>query len=96
MIIKQEGTEITVARPSEDKVHKSLHGLTRTLINNMIEGVTNGFEKKLEVVGVGYRAQKQGKNLVLNIGYSHQVIIPETDTIKIEVPDANHIVVSGC
>ena len=95
MIIKQEGTEITVARPSEDKVHKSLHGLTRTLINNMIEGVTNGFEKKLEVVGVGYRAQKQGKNLVLNIGYSHQVIIPETDTIKIDVPDANHIVVSG-
>ena len=73
-----------------------MHGLTRTLVHNMVEGVTNGFAKKLEIVGVGYRAQKQGKNLVMNLGFSHQVIVPETDTIKIDVPDANHIVISGC
>ena len=96
MIIKLENDVITVERPSEDKFHKSLHGLTRTLVHNMVEGVTNGFSKKLEVVGVGYRAAKQGKDLVLNLGFSHQVVISETDTIKIDVPDANHIVVSGC
>ena len=96
MIIKTEAGSITVERPSEDKLHKSLHGLTRTLINNMVEGVTNGFSKKLEIVGVGYRAQKQGKELVLNLGFSHQVKVSETDTIKIDVPDANHIVISGC
>ena len=96
MIIKSEPGAVTVERPSEDKLHKSLHGLTRTLINNMVEGVTNGFSKKLEIVGVGYRAQKQGKELVLNIGFSHQVRVAETDTIKIDVPDANHIVISGC
>ena len=96
MIIKQENGEVTVERPSEDKFHKSLHGLTRTLIANMIEGVTNGYSKSLEIVGVGYRAAKQGKDLVMNLGYSHQVIVPETDTIKIDVPDANHIVISGC
>ena len=83
MIIKVDGGVITVARPSEDKLHKSLHGLTRTLVNNMVEGVANGFSKKLEIVGVGYRAQKQGKNLVMNLGFSHQVIFEETDTIKI-------------
>ena len=96
MIIKVDGSTVTVERPSEDKLHKSLHGLTRTLVNNMVEGVANGFSKKLEIVGVGYRAQKQGKNLVMNLGFSHQVIFAETDTIKIEVPDPNHIVVSGC
>ena len=96
MIIKCADGVITVERPSEDKLHKSLHGLTRTLVHNMVEGVTEGFAKKLEIVGVGYRAQKQGKNLVLNLGFSHQVIVPETDTIKIDVPDANHIVISGC
>ena len=96
MIIKVDGAVVTVERPSEDKLHKSLHGLTRTLINNMVEGVSTGFSKKLEIVGVGYRAQKQGKNLVMNLGYSHQVIISETDTISIDVPDPNHIVVSGC
>ena len=83
MIIKCADGVITVERPSEDKLHKSLHGLTRTLVHNMVEGVTEGFAKKLEIVGVGYRAQKQG-------------IVPETDTIKIDVPDANHIVISGC
>ncbi|SDB07323.1 large subunit ribosomal protein L6 [Ruminococcaceae bacterium FB2012] len=95
MIITVEGTEVKVARPSEDKLHKSLHGLTRTLIHNMVEGVTNGFSKTLEIVGVGYRAQKQGNNLVMNLGYSHQVIVPETDGIKIDVPQPNQIVVSG-
>lgn len=96
MIIKNDAGVVTVERPSEDKLHKSLHGLTRTLINNMVEGVSNGFAKKLEIVGVGYRAQKQGKNLVLTLGFSHQVTFSETDSIKIEVPDPNHIVVSGC
>ena len=96
MDIKQEGSEIVVSRPNDLKKMKSLHGLTRTLIHNMIIGVTEGYEKKLEVNGVGYRAQKQGKNLVMNLGFSHQVIVPETDTIKIDVPDANHIVISGC
>lgn len=95
IIIKQEGAEIIVDRPSEDKLHKSLHGLTRTLINNMVEGVTNGFSKSLEIEGVGYRAAKQGKNLVMNLGYSHQVIIPEIDGITIDVPNATSIVVNG-
>ena len=67
MIIKKEGTQITVSRPSEAKMHKALHGLTRTLVNNMVEGVTNGFQKALDVNGVGYRAQKQGKKLVLTL-----------------------------
>ncbi|MCM1328885.1 MAG: 50S ribosomal protein L6 [Ruminococcus sp.] len=95
MIIKQEGTEIIVERPSEEKVHKSLHGLTRTLINNMVEGVTNGYSKSLDIEGVGYRAQKQGKNLVMNLGYSHQVIVPETEGITIDVPAPNKIVING-
>ena len=75
--IALEGNEIIVTRPTDDKNHRALHGLTRTLIHNMVEGVTNGYSKTLEVNGVGYRAQKQGKNLVMNLGYSHQVIIPE-------------------
>ena len=95
MIIKQEGTEIIVERPSEDKMHKSLHGLTRTLVHNMVEGVTNGFSKSLDIEGVGYRAQKQGKNLVMNLGYSHQVIMPEKDGITIDVPSNTKIIVNG-
>ncbi len=95
MIIKHEGNEIIVDRPSENKTHKSLHGLTRTLINNMVEGVTNGFSKSLDIEGIGYRAAKQGKNLVMNLGYSHQVIVPEADGITIEVPNATNIVVHG-
>ncbi|MFA7636241.1 MAG: 50S ribosomal protein L6 [Monoglobales bacterium] len=86
---------LTVERPSEEKVHKSLHGLTRTLLNNMVEGVTNGFKKELDVNGVGYRAQKQGKVLVLNVGYSHPVEMPEEDGITVEVPSPNKIIVSG-
>ena len=86
---------IHVTRPDDTKDNRSLHGLTRTLVNNMVVGVTHGFEKKLEINGVGYRAAKDGKNLVMNLGYSHQVIVPETEDIQIDVPDANHIVVKG-
>ena len=95
MIIKLEGNEIIVERPTEDKLHKSLHGLTRTLVSNMVEGVTHGFSKSLNIDGIGYRAQKQGKNLVMNLGYSHQVIVPEIDGITIDVPAATKIIVNG-
>ena len=95
MIIKQEGAEITVSRPSEIKMHKALHGLTRTLLNNMIVGVTEGYEKKLEVNGVGYRVQMQGKNLVMNLGFSHQVEMVPVDGITIEAPTANEIIIKG-
>ena len=95
MIIKSENNEIIVERPSEEKMHKALHGLTRTLINNMVVGVTEGFKKELEINGVGYRAQKQGKKLVLNLGYSHPVEMEEIDGITIEVPDQNKIIISG-
>ena len=86
---------ITVTRPSDDKEHRSLHGLTRTLIENMVVGVTNGFSKELEVNGVGYRVQKQGKDLVMNLGYSHQVVVSEIPGITIEVPSPNKIVITG-
>ena len=95
MIIKLEGNEIIVERPTEDKLRKSLHGLTRTLVSNMVEGVTHGFSKSLDIDGIGYRAQKQGKNLVMNLGYSHQVIVPEIDGITIDVPAATKIIVNG-
>ena len=95
MAIAVEGNEIIVTRPSDVKEHRSLHGLTRTLIANMVEGVTNGYSKELEVNGVGYRVQKQGKNLVMNLGYSHQVIMEEIPGITIEVPSPNKIVISG-
>ena len=95
MIIKTEGSEVTVSRPSEIKMHKALHGLTRTLLNNMVVGVTDGFEKKLEVNGVGYRAQLQGKKLVMNLGYSHLVEMDPVDGVTIEVPSANEIVIKG-
>ena len=95
MNIAVEGAEIVVTRPNDDKEHRSLHGLTRTLIHNMIVGVTEGFKKELEVNGVGYRVQKQGTNLVMNLGFSHQVIVPETDEIKIEVPAPNKIIING-
>ena len=96
MIIKQEGNTITVERPSDDKLHRSVHGLTRTLLHNMVVGVTDGFKKELEVNGVGYRVAKEGKNLVMNLGFSHQVIVPEIEGITIDVPGPNKIVVSGC
>ena len=95
MSIVMEGSEIIVSRPTDNKEHRSLHGLTRTLIANMVEGVANGYTKQLEVNGVGYRAQKQGNNLVMNLGYSHQVIMPEIDGITVEVPNNNSIIISG-
>ena len=95
MIIKLEGNEVIVERPTEDKLHKSLHGLTRTLIHNMIEGVTNGYSKTLEIEGIGYRAAKQGTNVVMNLGFSHQVTVPETADIKLDVPNPTTIVVNG-
>ena len=95
MAITLEGGVIEVKRPTDDKEHRSLHGLTRTLISNMVEGCANGFSKELEVNGVGYRASKQGKNLVMVLGFSHQVIVPEIDGITIDVPAPNKIIVNG-
>ena len=95
MGIAVEENNIVVTRPTDDKEHRALHGLTRTLIANMVEGVSVGYKKELEVNGVGYRAQKQGKNLVMNLGYSHQVIMPEIDGITIEVPNNTSIIISG-
>ena len=95
MQINVDGGQITVARPNDEPVSRSLHGLSRTLIANMVEGVTNGFAKTLEVNGVGYRAAKEGNKLVLNIGYSHQVYVEEVPGITIEVPNANTIVIHG-
>ncbi len=86
---------ISVTRPTDDKTHRSLHGLTRTLIANMVEGVTNGYSKTLEIEGVGYRAAKQGNKVNLNLGFSHPVVIEETDSIKLDVPQPNRIIVSG-
>ena len=95
MIIKQEGAVLTVSRPDEEHEHKSLHGLTRTLLHNMIVGVTEGFKKELDVNGVGYRVAKEGNKLVMNLGFSHQVTVEEIEGITIEVPSANKIVISG-
>jgi len=95
MTVTQEGQELLVTRPSDEKEHRSLHGLTRSLIANMVTGVSEGFKKELDILGVGYRVQKQGNNLVMNLGYSHQVIMPEIDGISIECPGPNKIVVSG-
>lgn len=92
---KVEGNEVIVTRPNDAKENRSLHGLTRTLIANMIEGVSNGYTKALEIQGVGYRAAKQGKDLVMNLGFSHQVVVPEVDGITIDVPNPNSIVISG-
>ncbi len=90
-----ENNEILVSRSSEDKKDRSLHGLTRVLIANMVQGVTDGYTKTLEVVGVGYRAEKKGNALQLHVGYSHPIIFEEPKDIKIEVPSTNTIVVSG-
>ena len=92
---KVEGSEVIVTRPNDAKENRSLLGLTRTLIANMVEGVSNGYSKALEIQGVGYRAAKQGKDLVMNLGFSHQVVVPEVDGITIDVPNPNSIVISG-
>jgi len=95
MLITVDGAVVTVQRPSEQKQHKALHGLTRTLIANMVEGVTNGYTKVLEINGVGYRAQKQGSKLALTLGYSHPVEMDEPEGITIDVPAPNQIIVKG-
>ena len=95
MIVEKDGATITVKRPDDNKINRSLHGLTRTLIANMVYGVNEGFKKELEINGVGYRAAKQGNQLVMNIGYSHQVFMDEPEGITIEVPTPNKIVVLG-
>ena len=94
MEIKLEGSEVTVTRPNDLKKMKSLHGLTRTLINNMVVGVTNGYTKELEVNGVGYRASKSGKDLTLNLGYSHPVVMTDPEGLESKV-EGNKIIVSG-
>ena len=95
MILKVEVNEIIVDRPDEEHLHKSLHGLTRTLLNNMVEGVEKGYSKELEVNGTGYRAEKKGKQLVMRLGYSHEVIMDEPAGITIEVPNPNKIIIKG-
>ena len=93
--VEVNGNEVLVTRPNDEKESRSLHGLSRTLINNMVIGVTEGFKKELEVNGVGYRVQKQGKDLVMNLGFSHQVIVSEIPGITIEAPGPNQIIISG-
>ena len=95
MILKQEGNVLTVDRPDEEHLHKSLHGLTRTLLNNMVVGVEKGFSKELEVNGVGYRVEKKGNELVMRLGFSHEVKMEEIPGITIEVPGPNKIIIHG-
>ena len=95
MIVKVENGEMIVSRPNDEKQNRALHGLTRSLLNNMVVGVTEGYKKELDVQGVGYRVAKQGKDLVMNLGYSHQITMSEIDGISIEVPNPNKIIISG-
>lgn len=97
IVIEQNGGVITLSRPDDENINRSLHGLTRTLLSNMVEGVTNGYAKTLEIEGVGYRAEKKGKQLFLKLGYSHEVIVEDTDEITTAVTDkeGRNIVVSG-
>ena len=95
LTIAQEGATLTVTRPNDEKENRALHGLTRTLLNNMVVGVTKGFEKRLEIVGVGYRVEKQNGKIVLGLGYSHPVVFEEKDGIKFECPDNVTILVKG-
>ena len=96
MKIEQQGAEVLVSRPNDAKENRSLHGLTRTLIHNMVVGVTEGYKKELDVNGVGYRVAKEGNKLVMNLGFSHQVTVEEIPGITIEVPGPNKIVIHGC
>ena len=95
MTVTVEDGVIHVTRPDDEKENRALHGLTRSLVANMVEGVANGFKKELDVNGVGYRVQKQGKDLIMNLGYSHQVIVSEIPGITIEAPGPNKIIISG-
>ena len=96
LTIEREGDDIIVKRPDDSREAKSLHGLTRTLLHNMVVGVHETYKKELEINGVGYRAAKEGKNLVMNLGYSHPVTVPEVEGITIEVPAPNKVVIIGC
>ena len=96
MALAMDNGVLTVTRPNDAKENRALHGLTRTLINNMVVGVTTGYKKELDVNGVGYRVAKEGNKLVMNLGYSHQVIMEEKDGITIEVPGPNKIIINGC
>ena len=95
IVVAVDGAAISVTRPSDMPRHRSLHGLSRSLLNNMVVGVTDGFRKELDINGVGFRATKEGKKLVMNLGFSHQVIIEETDSITIDVPAPNKVIISG-
>ena len=95
MIFNVEGNVVTVSRPSDEAQHRALHGLSRTLLNNMVEGVEKGYSKELEVNGVGFRAEKKGTQLVMRLGFSHEVIVDEIPGITVEVPSPNKIIVSG-
>ena len=95
LTIAQEGDKILVTRPNDEKEMRALHGLTRTLVNNMVVGVTKGYEKKLEIVGVGYRVEKQAGKIVLGLGYSHPVVFEEANGVKFECPDSTTILVKG-
>ena len=95
LTIALEGNTLTVSRPNDEKENRALHGLTRTLLNNMVVGVKDGFSKKLEIVGVGYRVEKQGTKLVLGLGYSHPVVFEEANGVKFEAPDSTTIIVKG-
>lgn len=95
MLIQIESGQITVSRPSDEKDHRALHGLTRALVANMVQGVTTGFQKSLDLVGVGYRAAKQGNKLVLTVGYSHPVEIEPEAGLEVEVPAPTKVIVKG-
>ena len=95
LTIAQEGDTLTVTRPNDEKETRALHGLTRTLLNNMVVGVKDGFSKKLEIVGVGYRVEKQGSKIVLGLGYSHPVVFEEANGVKFEIPDNTTVIVKG-
>ena len=93
--ITKDGDTIVVTRPNDHKDNRSLHGLTRTLIANMVEGVANGYKKELEINGIGYRAEKKGNELVMKIGYSHDVVMPEPEGVTVEVPAPNKLIITG-
>ena len=95
MTVDQQDGVITVSRPTDRGPHRALHGLTRSLVANMVEGVTNGYEKRLEIQGVGYRARLQGKALELSVGYSHPVSMPAPDGIEFEVPQPTQVIIRG-
>ncbi len=95
MAIAMEGNVITVTRPNDAKENRSLHGLTRTLIANMIEGVANGYKKELEINGIGYRAELKGKDLFMKIGFSHDILMTPPEGVTVEVPSANKVIISG-